>query len=55
MGSKKQTDKALGDAIKARRMKQIGFGIVVVVLVIVALALGLYFGAFKKGTTGGSN
>ena len=54
MGSKKQTDKALGDAIKARRMKQIGFGIVVI-LIIVALALGLYFGAFKKGTVGGSN
>jgi len=49
------TDKARKDAKRARRMKQIGFGVVVVILIVVALALGLYFGIPKKATVGGSN
>lgn len=49
------TDEAKRDAGRVRRKKQLGFGIVVGILILVALALGVYFGAFKKGITGGSN
>jgi len=56
MGSMKETDNARKDAQRARKMKQIGFGIVVAILIIVALVLGLYFGVVpKKAVIGGSS
>jgi t-SNARE complex subunit (syntaxin) len=55
MGSMDATDEAKRYAAKARRMKQIGFGVVVVILITVALILGLYFGIPKTAASAGSN